>query len=231
MSVPKNILIVEDDAPIRQLIRKTLQQEGWQVHEAQTVERALIDGKARQPECIILDLGLAGTDGMQFIKEWRKWSDTPIIVLTARQQENSKVMALDLGANDYMTKPFGIAELLARVRVQVRQRQPQSNQEQYVFGPNVVDFNQRCITRNNQVVHLTPTEYLLLLELIRNEGKVCTQRHLLLAIWGPDYVEDAQYLRIYMGKLRQKLEDDAANPKYFMTEVSIGYRFLGALAT
>lgn len=227
MNVPKNILVIEDDAAISQLICKTLQQEGWNILLAHNVERALLDGKAKQPECIILDLGLPDKDGIEFIHQWRQWSDVPIIVLTARQNEESKVEALDAGANDYMTKPFGIAELLARIRSQMRQRQPKVNQPQYVFGENIIDFVERRVTHQGQIVHLTPTEYSLLLELVRNEGKVCTQRQLLLAVWGPNYVEEAQYLRIYLGKLRQKLERDFAIPRHFITEVGVGYRFLG----
>ncbi len=227
MSVPKSILVIEDDVAIAQLIRKTLHQEGWNVLLADHVERALLDGKAKQPECIILDLGLPDMDGCEFIRQWRQWSDVPIIVLTARQHEESKVEALDAGANDYMTKPFGIAELLARIRAQMRQRQPKANQSQYAFGDNIIDFAERRVIHQGQLAHLTPTEYALLLELVRHEGKVCTQRQLLLAVWGPNYLEEPQYLRIYLGKLRQKLEKDAANPRHFMTEVGIGYRFLG----
>lgn len=228
MSVVRKILVIEDDDAIRQLIHKTLEQEDWQVLEAISVKRAIIDAKAYQPECVILDLGLTDGDGMDFIKEYRTWSNVPIIVLTARHQEHHKVQALDAGANDYMTKPFGLAELLARIRAQMRQHRPNINQAIYTFGDNRVDFDNRQVFRKNEEVHVTPIEYNLLLELIRNEGKVATQRQLLVAVWGPNFVEEPQYLRIYMGKLRQKLEEDSTNPKHFMTEIGVGYRFIGA---
>lgn len=229
MSVVRKILIVEDDDAIRQLIRKTLEQEDWQVLEAISVKRAIIGAQAHQPACVILDLGLTDGDGMDFIAAYRSWSNAPIIVLTARHQELSKVQALDAGANDYMTKPFGIAELLARIRAQMRQHRPSMQQDVYVFGQNTIHFENRQVLRKEEEVHLTPIEYNLLLELIRNEGKVATQRQLLVAVWGPNFVEEPQYLRIYMRKLRQKLEHDPTNPEHFLTEVGVGYRFIGAL--
>lgn len=227
MNVTRKILIIEDDDAIRHLIRKTLEQEDWQVLEASSVKRAIIDAQAHQPACVILDLGLTDGDGIDFIQAYRSWSNSPVIVLTARHQESSKVQVLDAGANDYMTKPFGIAELLARIRAHMRQYRPNLQQDVYCFGQNTIYFESRLVCRKDEEVHLTPIEYNLLLELIRNEGKVCTQRQLLVAVWGPNFVEEPQYLRIYMRKLRQKLEHDPTNPEHFLTEVGIGYRFIG----
>lgn len=225
MTPQKSILVVEDDASIRHLLVNILQQENWLVYEADSVKRALIDTASRQPEFVILDLGLVDGDGIDFIKSLRQWSDIPIIVLTARDQENWKVSALDAGANDYMIKPFSIPELLARIRVQIRQRRPFKQESRYVFGQVEVDIEQRLVTVNGQNAHLTPIEYKLLLEFIRHENSVCTHRQLLLAIWGPNCVETPQYLRTYVGKLRQKIEINPEKPRHILTEVAAGYRF------
>lgn len=226
MDVNPNILVVEDDPAINKLICKTLKLEGWGVISVSNGKRALIEAAAKRPECILLDLGLPDMDGIGVLQSLRAWSDVPIIVLTARDQENSKVTALDAGANDYVTKPFGIAELLARLRVQLRLRQPKQHESVYEFGAVNINSITNKVTFNKEEVHLTPTEYRLLLELIRHEGKICSQRQLLLAVWGPNYVESPQYLRIYMGKLRQKLEATPENPKHFLTEIGFGYRFV-----
>lgn len=221
-----SILVVEDDPAIRRLICKTLEHEGWLAVTAESVKRALIEAKAKPPACMLLDLGLPDGDGIDLIRQLRTWSDFPIVVLTARDHETSKVQALDEGANDYVTKPFSIAELLARIRVQLRQRQPSSTDSVYTFGVVSVDSQLHNVRFQGEDAHLTPTEYRLLLELLRHEGKICTHRQLLLAIWGPNCVETPHYLRVYMAKLRQKLEIQPEAPQHFLTETGLGYRFI-----
>ncbi|MBP6344886.1 two-component system response regulator KdpE [Neisseriaceae bacterium CLB008] len=222
----KTILIVEDDPHIRRFLALALSEEGWRVFEADGVKRGLIEAASRQPDCVILDLGLGDGDGKQFISAFRQWSHAPLIVLTARHDEPEKVAALDAGADDYMTKPFGIPEFLARLRVQTRRMQPQGLHQPLVSGDLSIDVVNRVVQKNGQNVHLTPTEYALLIELVNHKGKVCTQRHLLNAVWGPNYVEQPHYLRIYMGHLRQKLETNPAMPVHLITETGVGYRFV-----
>lgn len=226
MEPTHTLLVVEDDPAIRRLICKTVQHEGWQAQTAETIKRALIEVKAKPPACVLLDLGLPDCDGNEFIRQVRTWSDLPIIVLTARDNEASKVAALDAGANDYVTKPFSIAELLARIRVQLRQRQPTATDSVYTFGAVSVDSARHSVRFQGEDAHLTPTEYRLLLELLRHEGKICTHRQLLLAVWGPNCVETPHYLRVYMAKLRQKLEIQPEAPQHFVTESGLGYRFI-----
>lgn len=226
MEPTHSILVVEDDPAIRRLICKTLQHEGWLAVTAESVKRALIEAKAKPPACMLLDLGLPDGDGIDLIRQLRTWSDFPIVVLTARDHEASKVQALDAGANDYVTKPFSIAELLARIRVQLRQRQPSSTDSVYTFGAVSVDSQHHSVRFQGEDAHLTPTEYRLLLELLRHEGKICTHRQLLLAVWGPNCVETPHYLRVYMAKLRQKLETQPEAPQHFLTESGLGYRFI-----
>ncbi|HEY8100697.1 MAG TPA: two-component system response regulator KdpE [Burkholderiaceae bacterium] len=221
-------LLVEDEPQIRRFVRNALEAEGWQVFEAETMQRGLIDAGTRKPELIILDLGLPDGDGVDFIQDIRKWSAIPIIVLSARVDESDKIAALDAGADDYLTKPFGVGELLARVRVVLRrQRQPDATTHGIVqFGDVKVDLNARLVTKANQLVHLTPTEYRLLSALVTNAGRVVTNPQLLRKVWGPSHTESSHYLHIYMGHLRQKLEDNPAQPKYLQTETAVGYRLL-----
>lgn len=227
MAINHSVLIVEDTKHIRKLLSQALADEGWQVYECESVSRALIETASRQPSMVLLDLGLSDGDGKQFIQEVRQWSSLPIIILTARHDEAEKVAALDMGADDYITKPFGIPELLARMRAQIRRIDSKNiASNRFVFGDVVVDFSTHLILKSYQEVHLTPTEYKLLSELIKNVGRVCTQRQLLLAVWGPNYVEQPHYLRIYMGHLRQKLEAEPTNPKHLLTETAIGYRLI-----
>lgn len=222
-----SVLIVEDTEHIRKLLSQALIEEGWQVYECDSASRALIETASRQPSMVLLDLGLSDGDGKQFIQEVRQWSHLPIIVLTARHDEAEKVAALDMGADDYITKPFGIPELLARMRAQIRRIDIKSNTSNtFVFGDVAIDFSTHRILKGDQEIHLTPTEYKLLSELIKNVGRVCTQRQLLLAVWGPNYVEQPHYLRIYMGHLRQKLETEPTNPQHLLTETAIGYRLI-----
>lgn len=219
-------LVVEDEPHIRRFVRSALEHEGWHVHEADGYRRGLIDAGTRKPDLLILDLGLPDGDGVDFIAEVRRWSAVPVIVLSARTHEEEKIRALDAGADDYLTKPFGVGELLARVRAaRRRQRAAGANPSgQVSFGAVTVDVQDRRVTRAGEVVRLTPIEHRLLAELVINAGKVMTTPQLLRAVWGPNQSENAHYLRIYMGHLRHKLEDDPAQPRYLITETGVGYR-------
>ncbi|SFC42060.1 two-component system response regulator KdpE [Collimonas sp. OK412] len=221
-------LLVEDEPQIRRFVRAALEDEGWQIFEAATMQRGLIDCGTRKPNLVILDLGLPDGDGVDFILDVRKWSRVPIIVLSARVNETDKIKALDAGADDYLSKPFGVGELLARVRATLRrQHQPLAGDDGLIrFGDVTLDLQARLVTKAQQQVHLTPTEYRLLSVLVANAGRVVTNPQLLKEVWGPSHSESGHYLRIYMGHLRQKLEDDPAQPKHLLTETAVGYRIL-----
>jgi two-component system KDP operon response regulator KdpE len=221
-------LLVEDEPQIRRFVRAALEEEGWHVHEAATVQRGLSDAGTRSPDLIILDLGLPDGDGIAFIGDIRTWSTVPVIVLSARTGEADKIAALDAGADDYLTKPFSVGELQARVRATIRrQRQPGlDNGGQVRFGDVTVDLKDRRVMKGGASVHLTPTEYRLLAVLVASAGRVLTNPQLLRAVWGPSHADDGHYLRIYMGHLRHKLEDDPAQPRYLLTETGVGYRLL-----
>jgi two-component system, OmpR family, KDP operon response regulator KdpE len=225
------ILVVEDEADIRRFVRMALEKEGMTISEAKSAEEARIDSACRRPELIIVDLGLPDRDGKMFIRELRTWSNAPVMVLSAREQEEEKVEALDAGADDYLTKPFGVAELLARVRAQLRRaallstNQPASPVIR--FGDVRVDMSTYEVTRAGEAVHLTPTEFRVLAALVRGHGKVLTHRQLLLDVWGPGYVDRPHYIRIYMVNIRQKLEWEPARPRHFITELQVGYRLAG----
>ena len=222
-----NILIVEDEQAIVRFVRAALEADGLRVHEAQTLQRGLLEAATRKPDAIILDLGLPDGDGLDFIRDLRQWSQTPIIVLSARVEEQDKIAALDAGADDYLSKPFGIGELQARLRVALRRHGSASQSDPLITFSDVrVDLVARRIQRGEEEIHLTPIEFCLLAVLIGHHGKVLTQRQLLREVWGPNAVEHSHYLRIYMGHLRQKLENDPARPRHFITETGIGYRFM-----
>ena len=222
-------LLVEDEAQIRRFVRTALQSEGWQVHEAATLQQGLMEAGTRSPDLIILDLGLPDGDGVGFLRELRTWSKTTVIVLSARADESDKVLALDAGADDYMPKPFGVPELLARVRANMRRVQQRGGSGEdkpstCVFGDVRVDLAARLVEKAGREIHLTPTEFQLLATLIASAGRVLTHRQLLHAVWGPSFGDSTHYLRVYMGHLRQKLEDDPAQPKFLKTETAVGYR-------
>ncbi|HEX8478666.1 MAG TPA: two-component system response regulator KdpE [Telluria sp.] len=221
-------LLVEDEPQIRRFVRAALEEEGWQVFEAATLARGLIDAGTRTPDLIVLDLGLPDGDGIDFITDIRKWSAVPVIVLSARIQESEKIRALDAGADDYLTKPFGVGELQARVRATLRrQRQPGVDDTGVVqFGAVTVHLKDRRVSKGGENVHMTPTEYRLLALMVANAGRVVSNPQLLRTVWGPAHVENGHYLRIYMGHLRHKLEDDPAQPRYLLTETGVGYRLL-----
>jgi two-component system KDP operon response regulator KdpE len=220
------ILLVEDEAEIRRFVRSALQAEGYRVHESQQCARALTDAAARRPDLVLLDLGLPDADGMVFLGGFRAWSHAPVVVLSARQDEAAKVSALDLGADDYLTKPFGVAELLARVRAALRRRKTGEHGSVVRFGDVVVDMGRRLVRKGEATVHLTLMEYRLLELLAQNAGALLTHRRLLQELWGPHALDNEHYVRVYMGRLRHKLEDLPARPRHLLTESGAGYRLV-----
>jgi len=227
-------IVIEDEPQIRRFVRGALEDEGWQVFEADTAQRGLTEAGTRKPDLLVLDLGLPDRDGLEVIRDVRSWSVVPIIVLSARVDEIDKIAALDAGADDYLTKPFGVGELLARVRANLRRPRPNavggaSDEEAdavFRFGEVEVDRRARVVRRAGVEVHLTPIEYRLLSVLMAQVGRVLTHRQLLREVWGPSHAEQSHYLRIYMGHLRQKLEADPAQPRHLLTETAVGYRLL-----
>lgn len=230
MTSSPRILLIEDDANIRRFVRLALEDEGWHVCEADTAKRGLIEAASRQPDAIVLDLGLPDGDGKSVIAELRGWSQLPILVLSAREREEEKVAALDAGADDYLSKPFGIPELLARLRVMLRRSQQSASAEKpgsrVCFGDVTVDLASHEVRRNDAAIHLTPIEFRLLSALIAAQGRVLTHRQLLLKVWGPEYLDRQHYLRVHMANLRQKVEANPAQPIYLVTELQVGYRLV-----
>jgi two-component system, OmpR family, KDP operon response regulator KdpE len=215
----KSVLIIDDEPPIRRLLRLTLEPAGYRVYEAESGQLGLQEAAAKRPDAIILDLGLPDMDGLTALKRLREWSPTPVLVLTVRNQETDKVAALDGGADDYLTKPFGTAELLARLRA-IQRRTPESQEPVFNAGDLTMDLAARTVRVKDTEVHLTATEYALLHELVRHAGKVVTHKQLLRAVWGPNAEEQSQYLRVYITHLRKKLGID----KLIKTEAGVGYR-------
>ena len=221
------ILLIEDEPQMQRFLRIVLQGQGYSFIEAQTGQEGLVQAATRSPDIILLDLGLPDIDGLEVTRRLREWSDIPIIVLSAREQEQDKIKALDAGADDYLTKPFGAGELLARIRVAIRHkvmRQAATGEPVFILDNLRVDMSRRQVFLNEQEVHLTPIEYKLLTVLIQNAGKVVTHTQLLKEVWGPSYSKETQYLRVYMTQLRHKLESDPARPRFLINEPGIGYR-------
>jgi two-component system KDP operon response regulator KdpE len=221
------VLMVEDDPQIRRFLRAALAAEDYQFYEALTAEEGIAQAAARQPDLVLLDLGLPDRDGLEVIRGIRLWGQMPIVVLSARGQEKDKIAALDLGADDYVAKPFAVGELLARIRAALRRAAPvaaDGADSVIRFGDVEADFEKRVITVSGAEVHLTPNEYKLLQVLIKHAGRVVTQRQLLNEVWGPQHTEQSQYLRVYVAQLRRKLERDPARPRYLQTEPGVGYR-------
>jgi two-component system KDP operon response regulator KdpE len=221
------ILVIEDEPQMLRFLRASLSTHGYRLVESMTARDGLAQAASRQPEVILLDLGLPDADGLEVTKQLREWTRVPIIVISARGQDEDKINALDAGADDYLTKPFSVGELLARIRVALRHvAEAGSNRDEpaFVLGDLRVDLGTRRVFAGEDEVHLTPTEYRLLTVLVRHAGRVVTHRHLLQEVWGPSYVEHTQYLRVFMGQLRHKLERDPARPKYLVNEPGVGYR-------
>jgi two-component system KDP operon response regulator KdpE len=222
------VLIVEDEADIRRFVRMTLESEGHEVHEADGVKRGLIAAGTRRPDLLVLDLGLPDGDGVALIHDLRQWSAMPVIVLSARNNEDDKIAALDAGADDYLVKPFGAGELMARVRAQLRRHGQQAGAGEPViqFGEVRVDLLARTVERAGLPLHLTPIEYRLLTHLASQPNRVITHQQLLKTVWGPGHAQDTHYVRVHMANLRKKVEVHPSMPAHVLTEAGIGYRFV-----
>jgi two-component system KDP operon response regulator KdpE len=220
------ILLIEDEPQMRRFLRVSVQSQGYYLIEASSGEEGIVQSATRKPDVILLDLGLPDLDGLEVLGRIREWSQTPVIILSAREQEQDKIRALDAGADDYLTKPFSAGELLARIRVALRHQVMQEGQPEAVFVLDTlrVDLAKRRVFLKESEIHLTPIEYRLLAYLVKNAGKVITHKQLLKEVWGPAYANQAHYVRVYMGMLRHKLEEDPSRPRFFINEPGIGYR-------
>jgi two-component system, OmpR family, KDP operon response regulator KdpE len=221
------VVLIEDEPQIRRFLRAALVSQGYRLFEAATGEAGLVEAATRQPDIVILDLGLPDVDGLEVIRRLREWTAIPIIILSARGQERDKIAALDAGADDYVSKPFGVGELLARMRVALRHVGHGPNdpgESTFAVGDLQVDLVRRQVLIAETPVHLTPIEYRLLTTLIRHAGRILTHQHLLREVWGPNQTDQAQYLRVYIAQLRRKLEKNPAQPRYVLTEPGVGYR-------
>lgn len=225
-TITGKVLVVEDEPRIRRFVSDALDREGCMTFDVGNVREGLEMAATQKPDLVILDLGLPDASGLEFIANVRTWSRLPILILSARIAERDKVAALDAGADDYLTKPFGVAELLARVRALLRRRQLEAEASPIrPFGDVEVDLSRRLVHRAGAVVHLTQIEYRLLATLLANDGKVMTHRQLMRDVWGQGYAEQVHYLKVYVGRLRQKLEPNPTQPQYLLTETGVGYRF------
>jgi two-component system KDP operon response regulator KdpE len=221
------VLVVDDEPQLRRVVRSALTSEGFRVIEAETAQRALIEAASHKPDLVILDLGLPDADGATVVTGIREWSAMPIVILSARVDEQQKIAALDAGADDYVTKPFAVGELLARVRAALRRAARGDDKGSVLrLGDVQIDLARRTATALDEPLHFTPIEYRLLTALARHHGAVATQRRLLVEVWGPEHAEDVHYLRVYMKQLREKIERDPTQPAYLLTEIGIGYRLV-----
>ena len=221
------ILVVEDEPEIRRFLRSSLEAEGYRVAESSTARRGIIDAGTQKPDVVIVDLGLPDFDGIEVVRKVRQWSTVPLLILSARTQERAKIDAFEAGADDYVTKPFGIGELLARIKVALRHAaRPQAGGAVLRFDHAVVDLERRTATRDTEPLHLTPIEFRLLAALARHLGMVVTHRQLLVEVWGPSHAGDTHYLRVYVKQLRDKLEGDPLRPRHLVTEIGVGYRLV-----
>ena len=224
MSDGPRVLVVDDELAIRRFLRIALEANGYRVYETDSGSAAVQEAARLRPDLVILDIGLPDMDGLEVLRRLREWTATPVIMLSVRDADRDKVAALDAGADDYLTKPFSVDELLARLRVAQRHAQPGAAAAVFSQGDVAVDLSRRHVTKSGQEVKLTPTEYALLRLLIQHAGKVLTHRQILKEVWGPEYMDETHYLRVYFGQLRQKLEDDPARPRLILTEPGVGYR-------
>lgn len=226
MSIPKNILVIDDEIQIRRLLKIALEDAGYSVFEAEDGRKGIQETINHKPSTILLDLGLPDEDGQIILKKIREFSDVPVIILSVRNSEKDIIAALDSGANDYITKPFNIGELLARIRAGLRYYQPEQSSPVFKNGNISIDFSTRVVLNKNEIVKLTTTEFSLLALFIRNAGKVLTHQYILKEIWGKPFSDETQYLRVYIAQLRKKFEDDHTKPKIFLTESGVGYRMV-----
>jgi two-component system, OmpR family, KDP operon response regulator KdpE len=226
MTESTQVLIVDDELQIRRFLRISLEANGYHVHETDNGESAVAKTAQLRPDVVILDLGLPDIDGLEVLRRLREWTSTPVIVLSVRDADRDKIAALDAGADDYLTKPFSVDELMARMRVAQRHAQPEPEQPIFRSDGLEVDLTKRLVTVRGEAVKLTPTEYALLRLLIQNAGKVLTHPQILRSVWGPEYINETHYLRVYFAQLRQKIEDDPSIPKIITTEPGVGYRLM-----
>ena len=221
------VLVIDDEPQIRKLLRVSLSAHGYDVHEAVAGTDGVSQAAVIKPDIIIIDLGLPDADGKEVVRNIREWSDVPIIILTAREQEQEKIDTLDMGADDYITKPFGVGELMARMRVSLRRAAHSEDEPVITCGDLAVDLAQRRVTVGGREIKLTPTEYDIIKALAQNAGKVMTHKQLLKHVWGNNYNEDTHYIRVYISQLRRKIEENPTQPKYIVTESGVGYRLMG----
>jgi two-component system KDP operon response regulator KdpE len=226
VSVKNTIVVIDDEAQIRKILSITLEASDYKVVEAENAKDGIVQAATSHPQLVILDIGLPDRDGFSVVKELRTWTNIPIIILSVRNSEEDIVKALDLGADDYLTKPFNSSELLARIRANIRRTQQPTGETVFTNGNIKIDFAARVVTKNNEEIKLTNTEYLLLALLFKNIGKVLTHRFILKEVWGPGSTENSQYLRVFVGQLRKKIEDDSSRPEFLVTESGVGYRMI-----
>jgi two-component system, OmpR family, KDP operon response regulator KdpE len=220
------ILIVDDELQIRRFLRISLEANGYHIHETATGQEAIAKTAQLRPDLVILDMGLPDMDGLEVLKRLREWTQTPVIILSVRDSDHDKVAALDAGADDYLTKPFSLEELMARIRTAQRHAQPQGQDVTFTSGRLQVDLTHRLVTVNGEPIKITPTEYGLLRLLIQHAGKVLTHQQILRGVWGPEYIHETHYLRVYFAQLRQKIEENPALPEIILTEPGVGYRLV-----